>query len=338
MLHPKIPFLEIIEWVQQDPNIMMWKIPDSDREIKNGAKLIVRDSQSAMLLNEGKMADIFAPGLHSLSTENVPILSRLKGWKYGFESPYKADIYFFSVKQFVNLKWGTPAPIMMRDPHFGQVRVRGFGTYNVRISDAAKFFKEYAGSFPVLYISAFERQLRDFIAPKFGEVLASSNISVLDISKNLSVINAQIAPLITPYFEAFGIEITQFTMTSATLPEEVNTYYDKVTGMNMIGDMGRFQQFNTAVAISQEGNPANNGAQQGLALGMIMDQMGQKAAAGNDSTKTQQQEPGQASTPKQTNEGRSVKEQLTDLKQLFDEGLIDEQEFKDKKATILSRI
>jgi len=316
-----LPFLEIIEWVEQDPNIMMWKIADGDKEIKNGAKLIVRESQIVLFMNEGTFADAFAPGTHTLHTRNIPILSRLKGWTYGFESPFKADVYYFSVKQFVNLKWGTPTPVMLRDPQFGQVRVRAFGTYNVRITDPARFFKEYAGTYPKLTIFEFERQLRDFIAPRFGEALAISGISVLDISSNLSTLNHRIEPLIRPYFEDFGIEITQFTLTSATLPDEVTQYYDKVTGMNMVGgDLDKFQKFNTAIAVSQAGNPVQQGAQQGVALGMLMGQVSQSpqpaAAAPADDPTTK----------------------LQKIKTLFENGLIDEQEYKAKKAEILAQM
>lgn len=313
-----LPFLEIIEWVEQDPNIMMWKIADGDKEIKNGAKLIVRESQTVLFMNEGTFADAFAPGTHTLHTRNIPILSRLKGWTYGFESPFKADVYYFSVKQFVNLKWGTPTPVMLRDPQFGQVRVRAFGTYNVRITDPARFFKEYAGTYPKLTIVEFERQLRDFIAPRFGEALAISGISVLDIAGNISALNHRIEPLIRPYFEDFGIEITQFTLTSATLPDEVTQYYDKVTGMNMVGgDLDKFQKFNTAIAVSQAGNPVQQGAQQGVALGMLMGQVGQSpqpAPADDHTTKLQK------------------------IKTLFENGLIDEQEYKAKKAEILAQM
>ena len=142
------PFLEIIEWIEHSPNLMLWKVPDGDREIKNGAKLIVRESQKAILLDQGKIADTFDSGNHTLSTQNIPVLSRLKGWKYGFESPFKADVYFFSTKQFVNLKWGTPAPVLLDDPKFGQVRLRAFGTYTVRIIDPSRFFSEFAGTYP----------------------------------------------------------------------------------------------------------------------------------------------------------------------------------------------
>ncbi|PPL00796.1 Membrane protease subunit, stomatin/prohibitin family, contains C-terminal Zn-ribbon domain [Parapedobacter indicus] len=316
-----MPFLEIIEWVEQDPNIMMWKITDGDKEIKNGAKLIVRESQTVLFMNEGTFADAFAPGTHTLHTRNIPILSRLKGWTYGFESPFKADVYYFSVKQFVNLKWGTPTPVMLRDPQFGQVRVRAFGTYNVRITDPARFFSEYAGTYPKLTIVEFERQLRDFIAPRFGEALAISNISVLDIAGNISALNHRIEPLIRPYFEDFGIEITQFTLTSATLPDEVTQYYDKVTGMNMVGgDLERFQKFNTAIAISQAGNLAQQGTQQGVALGMLMGQVNQ---------------PPQPATAAPADD-HTIK--LQKIKTLFENGLIDELEYKTKKAEILAQM
>ncbi|MBZ4192676.1 SPFH domain-containing protein [Niabella beijingensis] len=322
----QLPFLEIIEWVEQDPNLMMWKIPDGDKEIKNGAKLIVRESQSALLLNEGTVADVFTAGTHSLETKNIPVLSRLKGWKYGFESPFKADVYFFAVRQFINLKWGTPAPVVLRDPQFGQVRVRAFGTYNVRISDIPRFFKEYAGTYPRLSIFEFEQQLRDFIAPKFGEVLATANISVLDIAGSLTTLNERIAPLIKPYFDDFGIGVTQFTITSATLPEEVTQFYDKVTGMNMVGDMTRFQQFNTAIAISQEGNPAQSGTQQGLAMGLMMGQLNNA------------QEPGSAGQQQATPAGGDLTAKLQQLKTLFEGGLIDEEEYKVKKAGLLAQL
>lgn len=336
----KLPFLEIIEWLENDQNTMMWKFPDNDREIKNGAKLIVRDSQSALLLNEGKIADTFECGAHPLSTENIPILTRLKGWQYGFKSPFKADVYYFSVKQFINLKWGTPAPIMMQDPHFGQVRVRGFGTYNVRIVKPATFFQQYAGTTTTISIQDFERKLRDFIAPKFGEVVASGGISVLDIFKNLSAINDKISPLISQYFEPFGIEITQFTMTSATLPDEVNKYYDAVTGMNMVGNMDKYKQFNTAVAVGQNGSALNQATQQGVGIGIIMDPLTRAdQTIAKEPTIISAQEPSATTIPPANSPAKTdVAAQLKTLKSLYDQELIDESEYKAKKAEILAKI
>lgn len=311
----------------------MWKIPDKDKEIKNGAKLIVRESQMAMLMNEGQIADIFPAGTHTLSTANIPLLSRLKGWKYGFESPFKADVYFFSIKQFVNLRWGTPAPVIMRDPQFGQVRVRAFGTYNVRIKDLRRFFNEYAGTYPQLTSSDFEQQLRDFIAPKFGEALALSNISVLDIASNLSALNSRIQPLIQPYFDDFGVEITQFAVSNANLPDEVTSYYDKVTGMNMAGNLDNFQKFNTAIATSSDNNPAQNGVQQGVAMGMLVNQMNQTAGA---------QQPVSSPTASEQsnseNDVETITARLKALKALFEQDLIDEAEYKAKKAALIESL
>src|SRR5690606_12407360 len=319
----KLPFIEILEWVEHNPNVMMWKVPDGDREIKNGAKLIVRESQQAMFMNEGNIADVLMHGTHTLSTQNIPILSRLRGWKYGFESPFKADVYFFSVKQFVNLKWGTPAPILLTDAKFGQVRVRAFGSYNVRIVDVSRFFKEYAGTYPELTIFEFQQQLRDFIAPKFAEALALSQIPLVQVAGNLSELNARIEPLIAPYFQDFGIAITQFAVTSITLPEEVTTYYDKITGMNMVGDnMDKFQQFNTAIASSKDGNMAQQGVQQGAAVGIVRKER-------NDWTGVKSEKP--------LVEGY-LRGKLQQIKELFEEGLIDEQEYKEKKAALLSQL
>ena len=315
-----LPFIEIIEAITPDPNLLMWKFEDADKEIKNGAVLTVRESQSVLFLNEGQLGDVFAPGRHILETENIPVLTRLKGWKYGFKSPFKADVYFFNTIQFVNLKWGTPAPILMRDSQFGQVRVRAFGAYNVRIADIGKFFKEYAGTFPRLSIFELEAQLRDFIAPRFGEVLAQANITVLDVAGNITALNEKIQPLIQPYFASLGLEVTQFTIASATLPEEVLKHYDTVTGMNMVQDMNKFTQFNMANAIGAENSKIGDAAQQGIALGVLLNQV--KTAT-----------PAPASEPAPQQEDITAK--LKKLKGLFEAALITEAEYAAKKEELL---
>lgn len=308
----QLAFIEIIESVTPDPNTLMWKFPDGDKEIKNGAVLTVRESQSALLLNEGQLGDVFTAGKYTLETENIPILTRLKGFKYGFKSPFKADVYFFNTHQFVNLKWGTPAPVLMRDKQFGQVRVRAFGSFNLRITDVGKFFKEYAGTYPRLNISGLEWELRDFIAPKFAEVLAQAGISVIDVTSNLSALNEKVQPLIQPYFSELGLEVTNFTISSATLPEEVLKHYDTVTGMNMVDDMNKFSQFNTANAIGQDHTTMNDAAKQAMALGMIMNH--QQAA----------------SQPTE-----DVTARLKKLKLLFEQELITEAEYAAKKEELL---
>ncbi|SEW44785.1 SPFH domain-containing protein [Chitinophaga arvensicola] len=309
-----LPFLEIIESVTPDPNALMWKFADADKEIKNGAMLTVRESQHALLLNEGQLADVFPAGKYSLETENIPVMTRLRGWKYGFESPFKADIYFFNTHQFINLKWGTPAPVLMLDPVFGQVRIRAFGTYNIRIVDVGRFFKEYAGTWPRLGITELELQLRDFIAPKFGEVLSLAKIPVVDAAGNVPALNEKIQPLIQPYFTDFGLEVTRFTITSITLPEEVLKQYDKVTGMNMVTDMNKFSQYSIANAMDQEGSDLGAGARTGIALGMIT----------NLSTAAAKPAPPE-----------DITERLKKLKALFEAALITEAEYAAKKEELL---
>lgn len=314
-----LPFLEIIESPTPDPNLLMWKFGDKDKEIKNGAKLTVRESQQALLLNEGQLADIFSPGLHRLSTENIPIISRLKGWKYGFESPFKADVYFFNTYHFINNKWGTPAPILMNDPQFGQVRIRAFGSFDIRIADVGTFFRTYAGTYPQLTIFELQAQLRDFVAPRFGEVLAQEQIPVTAVAGNITDLGKKMEPYLKPYFATLGLELTQFVITSVTLPEEVTAFYDKVTNMNMVTDMDKFTKFNTANAIGDKGTALNDATQTALAMGMMMNQL-------------QQNNPGTAAPQD------DISAKLQKLKTLFENGLIDEDEYKTKKAELLTQL
>lgn len=312
----KLPFIEIIESTTSYPNLLMWKFPDEDKEIKNGAKLTVRETQKVLFLNEGKLADVFLPGLYTLSTENIPILSSLKGWKYGFESPFKADIYYFNTNQFINNKWGTPAPILLNDPKFGQIRIKAFGSFDVKIADVAVFFREYAGTFGELTITELQIQLRDFIAPKFGEVIAQESISVTDIAGNITQLSKKIEPHLKPYFLQLGIELTQFTITSVTLPEEVTVHFDKITNMNMVKDMDKFTKFNTANAINEKGTVIHDATQNAMAMGIIMNQM-------------QQNKPEIV---------EDITTKLQKVKTLFETGLIDENEFKTKKTELLNQL
>ncbi len=314
----ELPFIEVIEALTPDPNLLMWKYEDQDKEIKNGAKLTVRESQLAVFLNEGKLADVFAPGMHTLKTENIPIISKLRGWKYGFESPFKADVYFVNTRQFVNNKWGTPAPILLHDPEFGQVRVRAFGAFDIQIKDLEVFFRQYGGSYKTFSIFELQHELRDFIAPKFGEVLAQENISVKDVAGNISNLAQKITPLLKPYFAQFGIELITFTITSVTLPDEVSAHYDKITNMNMVSDMDKYTQFNTAQAISQKGTIANEGLTNGMMAGIMMQQMQQ------------------TSIPNSADE--DITSKLQKLKSLFEKELIDENEYKSKKAELIAKM
>lgn len=313
-------FLEIIEATTPDPNLLMWKFADENKEIKNGAKLVVRESQTVMFLNQGQLADVFPAGTHSLKTENIPILSTLKGWKYGFESPFKADVYFFNTHQFINNKWGTPAPILMKDPEFGNIRIRAFGSFDLKIKDVATFFRQYAGTYPQLTIFELQNQLRDFIAPNFGEILSNHNIPVVEVAGNITELSKKVEPLLKPYFEQLGIELTRFIITSITLPEEVTKHYDKMTNMNMVTDMDKFTKFNTAEAIGQDGTALNAGTKDGVMMGVMMNQMQQM----------QQNQQPQAK--------EDIPAKLKQLKELFDAGVLDEEEFKAKKAELIAKL
>jgi membrane protease subunit (stomatin/prohibitin family) len=311
------PFIEIIESITADPNLLMWKFADEDREIQNGAKLTVRESQQVMLLYEGQTADVFQPGLHALSTDNIPLLSSLKGWKYGFKSPYKADVYFFNTHQFINNKWGTPAPILIQDPEFGNIRIRAFGSFDLRIGDVPVFFRQYAGTYSRLTIYELQNQLRDFIAPKFGEILAAEKIPLMDLAGNMSALGQKVYPLLSPYFEQLGVRLTQFVITSVSLPDEVSAHFDKITSMNMTRDMKRFTEFQTAQAIGDKDSGLHGAVQQGAMMGIVMQQMQGRGQSGQGS-------------------GETVESKLRKLKELFDQGLIDEGEYKAKKADVLA--
>lgn len=308
-------FIEIIEATTPDPNLLMWKYADAEKEIKNGAQLTVRESQAVLFLNEGQLADVFYAGLHELSTENIPILSKLKGWKYGFQSPFKADVYFINTRNFVNNKWGTPAPVLMNDPQFGQIRVRAFGSFDFRIKDIPTFFRNYAGSYTQFTVFELQYELRDFIAPKFAEVLANENITVTDVAGNITDLGKKVLPFLAPYFESFGLELTQFVITSVTLPEEVTKHYDKITNMNMVTDMDKFTKFNQAQAIGEKGTALNEAATNAVAMGMVMNQMQQNEPAEDD-----------------------IEAKLLKLKKLFENGLIEEDEYKTKKSDLLDKL
>jgi membrane protease subunit (stomatin/prohibitin family) len=323
-------FIDIIEWVEQDQDTVMYKFPDADKAVKYGAQLTVRESQSALFVNEGQIADVYTPGRHELITANMPIMTTLRSWKYGFESPFKVDTYFVSTRQFTNLKWGTPNPIMMRDPEFKQVRVKAFGAYFIRIKDAALFFKEYAGTAPVLKISNIEESLRDLVSPKFAEALAEAQISVLDLATKYSELGELIKPIMQRDLDAFGIELTKFQITSCTLPPEVEEFYDKMTKMNMVGnDMDKFGKFQTFDSIDEAaanpGGMANIGAGIGMANIMVQNMQGAF------------QNQNQNAAPQKESRDEIMKT-LKDLGELKTAGILTEAEFDAKKKELLAKL
>jgi membrane protease subunit (stomatin/prohibitin family) len=219
--------IEIIEWLDDTNYTLVWRFPDEDHEVKNGAKLICRQGQAAVLVNEGVMADVFGPGTHTLSTQNVPILSTLKGWKYGFESPFKVEIYFINLKQYLDQKWGTPNPVIIRDPEFavagrpGRVPIRAFGSYNFRIADPAQFFKEVVGTNAMVTTDEIERFIKSRVLQAFGKAANQAKVSVGDIAGHVDVLASEVKSGIQGDLTPLGLLLTSFIIESITLPPAI---------------------------------------------------------------------------------------------------------------------
>ncbi len=270
--------IDIIEWLDDSRDTMVYRFPRLDNEIKYGAKLIVREGQAAAFVNEGRLADVFQPGTYTLQTQNLPILSTLKGWKYGFSSPFKAEVYFVSTRVFTDRKWGTKNPIMLRDAEFGPVRLRAFGNFAVKVSDPAVFLREIVGTDGRFTIDEFGDQLRDMVVARFSDVLGESKIPILDLAGNYDELGKFICARIEGDFGGFGMKLAKLLVENISLPAEVEAAMDKRTSMGVIGNLGAYTQYQSANAI---GDAAKNpggiaGAGVGLGAGYVMaQQLGQ---------------------------------------------------------------
>ncbi|GMU81013.1 MAG: hypothetical protein AMXMBFR47_08840 [Planctomycetota bacterium] len=270
--------IDIIEWLDAGHDVMVYRFERRENEIKYGAKLIVREGQVGVFVNEGKLADVFKPGTYTLETKNLPILSTLLGWKYGFESPFKAEVYFLSTRQFVDLKWGTKNPVMLRDAEFGPVRLRAFGTYAMRVSDGAAFLRELVGTNPDLRTEDVADQLRNMIVSRFTDILGESRIPVLDLAANYDELSNFLTTRLQPEFGKFGLELTKLLVENVSLPPEVEAALDKRTSMGVIGNLQAYTQFQAANAIEAAAkNPGGGAASQGMGMGIGF-AMGQQMA------------------------------------------------------------
>jgi membrane protease subunit (stomatin/prohibitin family) len=266
--------IDIVEWLDDTRDTLVYRFERHNNEIKNGAKLTVREGQTAVFVNEGQVADVFGPGMYTLATANLPILGTLKGWKYGFESPFKAEVYFVNTRQFTDLKWGTMNPIMLRDAEFGPVRLRAFGTYAMKVTDAKALIKEIAGTSGRLTIENLTEQIRNFIVSRFAEALGEAKIPALDLAANYSEIGGALATAIQPSVAPFGITLTTLLIENISLPPEVEQALDARTKMGVLGDLNRYTQFQTAEAIRDAANNPGGlaGAGMGAGLGIGMGQ------------------------------------------------------------------
>ncbi len=266
-VNPFNQFIEVIEWLDDSSNTMLYRFPVADQEIKNGAKLTVRESQAGVFVFQGQVADVFGPGLYTIDGGNTPILSKLGAWKYGFNSPFKAEVYFVNTKQFTDLKWGTMNPVMMRDSDFGMVRLRAFGIYSIRVADPRAFIKEVAGTNAHFETEDIEGQLKRSLVSGFTDALGESKIPALDLASNYDELSKIARDKLREEFATFGLELTKFFVENISLPPEVEAAMDKRTSMGVLGDAQRYAQFQAADAMRDAAQNPSGGAGLGAGLG-----------------------------------------------------------------------
>src|SRR5262245_58473788 len=219
--------IDIIEWLDDSRDTMVWRFPRYQNEIKMGAKLVVRETQNAVFVNEGKLADTFTPGTYTLSTQNMPILTTILGWKYGFNSPFKSEVYFVNMRRFTDLKWGTANPVMLRDPEFGPIRLRAYGTYTIRVVNTETFMKEIVGTDPTFQTEEITNQLRNMIVSRFSDMLGESKIPALDLASNYDELSRLAGESLSKEFGRYGLEIANFLVENVSLPPQVEQALDK---------------------------------------------------------------------------------------------------------------
>lgn len=324
-------FIDVIQWTADEPGVLAYRFPMSGMEIQNGAQLVVRETQRAAFFNEGKIADVFGPGTYTLNTETLPVLTYLKNWDKFFESPFKSDVYFFDTKDQIDRKWGTTQPLTIRDKEYGPIRIRAFGNFSYAISNIEAFWTRLVGTAERSTSEMIEGQLRGIVLTAIATRLGQGNVAFLDMAANQEAFSQQLAEAIAPALQAYGIEVKSFYVQSLSLPEELQRVLDKVSSMNMLGDLNRYAQFQTAEAIPLAAeNPgglagAGAGLGAGLAIGQAMAQGFGTAAA-----------PASQAAPAQPAEDPI--ELIEKLGGLLAKGILTQQEFDAKKAELLSRI
>lgn len=294
-------FIDVIHWTDDTRDTMVWRFERHGHEIKYGAKLTVREGQTAVFIHEGQLADVFTPGLYMLETNNMPIMTTLQHWSHGFQSPFKSEIYFVSTNRFTDLKWGTKNPIMLRDADFGPTRIRAYGTYTVKVNDAGKFMTEIVGTDGEFTTDEVTSQIRNIIVQEFSRVIGSSGIPVLDMAGNTGDLGRIMAEAISGTIAQYGLELPELYIENISLPPAVEEALDKRTSMGVIGDLNKYTQFSAAEAMTAAAsNPGGGEAAAGMGLGMGMAMANQMANAMNPGpwgAAQQQQQPAAAAPP-----------------------------------------
>jgi membrane protease subunit (stomatin/prohibitin family) len=264
--------IDIVEWVDDSRHTLVWRFPRYQNEIKNGAQLVVRPGQVAVFVHQGRIADAFGPGQHRLETRNLPVLSTLSGWKYGFDSPFKAEVYFVSTRQIADCKWGTPSPVLIRDPDFGPIRVRAFGTYTLRASDPKRLLQELVGTDSVFEAEEIAVLLRAVVASAFADLVANAELSVVDLASNYRELSEKLRRMVLERVDdEYGLDVPQLVIVNVSVPEEVEKALDSRSSMRVIEDLAQYQQYQIGASIqTAAANPAGGLAGAGLGAGMGM--------------------------------------------------------------------
>jgi len=335
----KKQFIDVLEWTESADGVLVWRYPMAGNEIQYGASLTVRESQMAVFVNEGKVADVFGPGTYKLTTQTLPVLTYLKNWDKLFESPFKSDVYFFSVRQQVDQRWGTSQPVTLRDKDFGAVRLRAFGNYSYRIADPKKFHTEISGTRDLYTVADLDGQLRGLMLQHISDAVASSGVPFLDLAANQIEFAKALREATAPSFEAMGLQLDGVTMQNVSLPEELQKILDQKIGMGMVGnDMGKFMQYQTAQAIPKLAEGAGQGGgvagdAMGLGAGVALGQV----LAGQLSQGLQQPAAAApvAAPGVRPEDVMATLEKLGDLKA---KGILTQEEFDAKKAELLKKL
>lgn len=321
-------FIDVIEWPNPGDDTLMWRFPAEDQEIQTGATLVVRESQQALFVDEGKTADLFGAGTHLLTTQTLPLLTNLKNWDKFFASPFKSDVYFFNLRQQLGRRWGTAQPVTVRDSEFGVVQLRAFGMYDYRISDPAKLFTEVTGVVAQYSREALDEPLRNVVMTRLASVFGSSGIAFLDMAANQVLLSQKMAELLAPDFARLGLTLERFSVESITLPEAIQKALDERISMGVVGDLNRYTQYQTASAIPLAAQ--NEGGLAGIGAGV-----GVGAAIGQAMATNMNAAP---SAAPQTTSNNDPQARLAQLKALLDQGLITAEDYEKAKAEVLKQL
>lgn len=326
----KKQFIDVIDWVEEEDGVLQYRFPTLDREIQTGAQLTVRDSQMALFVNEGNVADVFSPGRFTLNTKTLPILTTLMNWDKAFKSPFKSEVYFFSTREQLDQRWGTQQPIAIRDKEFGVIRLRAFGTFSYRIEEPTTFFQKISGTRETYTASELDGQLRSLILTSIASKLGKGDVPFLDMAANQTMFSEQMKLELDPSFWDYGMKLCTFYVQSVTLPDELQQYLDKQSSMNLVGDMNKYAQFQVAESIPKAAENPGGLASAGFGLGAGA-VLGQTFAQASQSLN----KPAESAAEKKEEDPFVLLEKLQNL---LDKGIISQDEFNAKKAEILKRI